>query len=193
MASTAAVTGGRLASTVAATPIRAYPRAQNGKASGSLLASAAVPKPCAAPAVASPRAIGSRYPAASRSACAQLAPSNPVSTTPAAAIDAGAPSASAMGRASATVTDLGTSALEISGDRPRTWRAAAAVANIEKAAEPTAAPPISSLCLAIRPRCAWMRKPYDRMTTPSSDISTSPAPAAAPPAPLVRYEASAAS
>mmetsp|Transcript_16969 Transcript_16969/g.38092 ORF Transcript_16969/g.38092 Transcript_16969/m.38092 type:complete len:94 (-) Transcript_16969:108-389(-) len=44
----------------AAMPIKPYARAQNGSASGSVAAKAAVPSPCAADAVARPRVMGSR-------------------------------------------------------------------------------------------------------------------------------------
>ena len=55
---------GRQAHRVANTPHRAYDSAAKGSASGSLLAIAAVPKPCAVAAAAMPREIGSLAPTA---------------------------------------------------------------------------------------------------------------------------------
>ena len=74
-----------------------------------------MPRPCAEPAVAKPRAMGSEKPNRFSSAWAKLAPSRPVRQTPAATIGAGAPSCAAIGSASATVMLRGTSALARSG------------------------------------------------------------------------------
>ena len=68
---------GILMSRVLAMPTRAYAKAQNGNASGSLATSAAVPIPCDAAAVDKPRAMGSCTPLQSSSARLMFAPSTP--------------------------------------------------------------------------------------------------------------------
>ena len=73
----------------------------------------------------------------------------------------------------------------VPGSRPAA-RAAAAVANSENSADSAVEPKISGPCRIIRRRCAWMRKPKCRITTPRKLISRSPAPQGAPPAPWRR-------
>lgn len=57
-----------------------------------------------------------------------------------------------MGKARATVTDLGTTARAKSGLKPMNF-AATAVAKSEKVADPTTDPNISGACLRMRARC----------------------------------------
>mmetsp|Transcript_69756 Transcript_69756/g.220872 ORF Transcript_69756/g.220872 Transcript_69756/m.220872 type:complete len:275 (-) Transcript_69756:957-1781(-) len=186
MARSASLTGGMATSTDEMMPISAYASAQKGSASGSVAASAAVPSPCALPAVARPRVMGSLYPNLFNRVCAKFAPRRPVSTTAAAVMDVFcASSRVAIGIARATVTERGTIARASSGASP-TALAMKAVEKREKAAEMVVHPKISAACRTISLRCVKIRNPKERMTDPRKPMRRSPPPGMYPAAPLLR-------
>mmetsp|Transcript_219 Transcript_219/g.315 ORF Transcript_219/g.315 Transcript_219/m.315 type:complete len:278 (-) Transcript_219:925-1758(-) len=173
--------GGSAARHTAKLPFRAMASAEKGKASFSVCASAAVPRPCPEMPMASPRATGSRTRNRSIRICPKFCPRMPVRMIMATATEAFAPpSISKSGRPSAMVTLRMTVLVRRPAARPRA-RARTAVPSSEKAAENRFVPTTTARFWAMSARRWYMLRPKLRMEGPSRPRSTSPAPMPRPP------------
>eukprot|EP00962_Isochrysis_galbana_P046954 scaffold19031_cov110-Isochrysis_galbana.AAC.2 len=172
--------GGMETITVEARAFDTIAIAAKGKAAGST-AVAAVPMPCPAAPIASPRATGDLTPVASSRARPKLATSRPVSTTTVHAMPGSAPTRPEMAMARGAVTCRGRQA-RVSASLSPNARAAMAEPKSPPNEAAVTAPPTAGSDDMSSLRFSYMLNPNDSVAGPSMARSTFPgADSGAPP------------
>ena len=162
--------------TVQADAVNDIAIAENGNASFSFTM-AAVPNPCAAAPIPSPRATASLIPKESKIVCPKLAPIKPVTTTIDTARDTSAPMIAAIAIASGEVIFLDSNDNRMEGLASCNKRAAAAVPNKPPKDDTPIAVTTSFQFSCISFRLSYIETASDTTAGPNRNSNTSPAPA----------------